>query len=118
MGIFSFGLSNFVNLSTTFLFNVFLTFYIFFHETRVLTFSILGVNVFTSKIKCLWVPAAKEASAERVFTVDRINKLCNIDLRILQFITKRIPSGRTPWTVLCEQWSREYTEDGNEKNKK
>ena len=49
LGNFSFGLINFVNLSTTFIIQRFLTFFIFFIKTRFLTFFILGVNVsFTS----------------------------------------------------------------------
>src|SRR6218665_2298417 len=44
---FPFGLINFVNLSTTFIIQLFIKFFIFFHKkTRFLTFFILGVTVF------------------------------------------------------------------------
>ena len=42
---FSFGLINFVDLSTMFLFNFF-TFFYLFNKKRVFSFFILGVNVF------------------------------------------------------------------------
>jgi len=42
---FSFGLINFVNLSTTFFIQGFLTFFYFFHKNAFLTFFIPGVNV-------------------------------------------------------------------------
>src|SRR6218665_824144 len=45
-GIFSFGLRDVVNLSTTFFIQRFFTFFISFIKTRFLTFFILGVNVF------------------------------------------------------------------------
>src|SRR6218665_638936 len=45
-GIFSFGLRDVVNLSTTFFIQRFFTFFIFFIKTRFLRFFILGVNVF------------------------------------------------------------------------
>ena len=43
---FSFGLINFVNLSTTFFIQRFLKFFYFFIKNAFLTFFILGVNVF------------------------------------------------------------------------
>ena len=43
---FSFGLINFVDLSTKFFIQRFLRIFIFFIKTRFLTFFILGVNVF------------------------------------------------------------------------
>src|SRR6218665_444344 len=46
LGIFSFGLRDVVNLSTTFFIQRFFTFFYFFIKTRFLTFFILGVNVF------------------------------------------------------------------------
>src|SRR6218665_2721075 len=50
-GNFSFGLIKFLNLSKTFFIQRFLTFSYFFIKTRLLTFFILGVNVFFTSMR-------------------------------------------------------------------